>query len=73
MDGHGVLVLACWIRNTIRTVMMVVSVLIRSCHVSEKLKMGPVIAHATTTPTASTNAVAEPACRVAAPAKRSKA
>jgi hypothetical protein len=34
-----------WIRKTIRKVTIVVPVLIISCHVSEKWKMGPVAAH----------------------------
>src|SRR5687768_9714823 len=34
----------CWMMNTIKKVMMVVPVLITSCQVSEKLKIGPVIA-----------------------------
>ena len=33
-----------WIKNTMRKVTMVVPVLMTSCHVSEKWKMGPVTA-----------------------------
>ena len=39
---------------------MVVPVLITSCHVSEKPKSGPVIAHTTMTSTATTSAIGEP-------------
>src|SRR5690242_15129216 len=45
-----------WIRNTIRNVTMVVPVLITSCHVSEKWKIGPVTSQTTITITASANA-----------------
>ncbi|MCY1462732.1 hypothetical protein D9M71_805380 [compost metagenome] len=52
---------------------MVVPVLMTSCQVSENPNMGRVMAQAATTPSASTNAVGEPAWRVAPPAKRSNA
>src|SRR5579871_6305335 len=45
-----------WIRNTMRKVTIVVPVLITSCHVSEKPKIGPEIAHATMTNAAPINA-----------------
>src|SRR5689334_16405139 len=45
-----------WIRNTIRKVTMVVPVLITSCHVSEKWKIGPVTIQTRITSTASPNA-----------------
>ena len=45
---------------------MVVPVLMTSCQVSEKPKIGPVTAQATTTASASTNVFALPAARVMA-------
>ena len=42
LDRQRVLVLRRWIRNTIRNVTIVVPVLMTSCHVSEKPKIGPV-------------------------------
>jgi predicted component of type VI protein secretion system len=50
-------------RNTIRKVTIVVPVLITSCQVSEKLKSGPVTAHATMIATAKVNTQARPASR----------
>ena len=51
---------------------MVVPVLMTSCQVSEKPKIGPVTAQAATTATASQNVFALPAARVMAPLQRSK-
>src|SRR3954470_13169166 len=48
-------------RKTIRKVTMVVPVLITSCHVSEKLKIGPVTAQTTMISAASRNAHGDPA------------
>src|SRR5690349_12398117 len=45
-----------WIRNTIRNVTMVVPVLITSCQVSLKWKIGPITAQATITAAAAANA-----------------
>src|SRR5437667_11041189 len=45
-----------WMRNTIRNVITVVAVLMMSCQVSLKPKIGPVIAHAAITNTASVKA-----------------
>src|SRR2546428_10158554 len=50
-------------RKTIRKVTMVVPVLMTSCQVSLKWKMGPVAAHSTIMATAITNAVGWPAVR----------
>ena len=63
----------CWMRNTIRNVTMVVPVLMTSCQVSEKSKIGPVIAQTRTIPSASAKAGTLPVKCVAAEAKRSKA
>src|SRR3989442_1054262 len=49
-----------WIRNTMRKVTIVVPVLITSCQVSEKPKIGPVTSHTRMTSTATVNAQAEP-------------
>src|ERR1041384_7240894 len=57
-------------RKTIRNVTMVVPVLITSCHVSLKWKIGPVVAHSTMMATATTNAVGWPAVRAVHFAKR---
>ena len=46
--------------KTIRNVTIVVLVLMTSCHVSEKLKIGPVTAHTTMTKAATTNAMGDP-------------
>src|SRR3989442_6057369 len=55
-----------WIRNTIRNVTIVVLVLMTSCQVSLKWKIGPVTAHTAMTAPASTNAEGWPvACDVA--------
>ena len=62
----------CWMRNTIRNVTIVVPVLITSCQVSEKPKMGPVMAQTRMMPRASAKAGTLPVKRVAAEAKRSK-
>ena len=56
-----------------RKVTTVVPVLITSCHVSLKWKMGPVNSHATMTTTASRNAEGRPAAREIALAKLTKA
>src|SRR5215213_11093922 len=50
-------------RNTIRNVTIVVPVLMTSCHVSVKPNIGPVAAHETTTPIATTNASGFPDAR----------
>src|SRR3954465_13226792 len=50
-------------RKTIRNVMIVVPVLMISCHVSENPKIGPVTAQIMITSTASMNVVARPAAR----------
>ena len=47
-------------RNTMRNVTIVVSVLITSCHVSEYANWGPVTIHVATVPTARTNAHGDP-------------
>jgi hypothetical protein len=52
--------------NTIKKVMMVVPVLITSCHVSENWKMGPVAAHKMMINKAIKNAYDEPVARVTA-------
>src|ERR1044071_3532313 len=59
-------------RKTIRRVTMVVPVLMTSCQVSEKWKIGPLTSQMTMTATAMMNAAVEPVFRVAAAAKRSK-
>src|SRR3954467_9319707 len=51
-------------RKTIRNVTIVVPVLITSCHVLLKLKIGPVNPHTTMIPQARTNAVVVPVHRV---------
>ena len=60
-----------WIRKTIRNVTMVVPVLMTSCQVSEKPKIGPVTAQTRTTPSASPNAHELPAHAVTRPDIRS--
>src|SRR4030095_14298847 len=60
-------------RNTIRNVTIVVPVLMTSCHVSEKWKIGPVTAHARMTATATENAQELPAHSVAASENFSRA
>ena len=72
LDGERVLVLARWMRNTIRKVTMVVPVLMTSCQVSEKSKTGPVTAQTRTTPSAKAKAGTLPVKCVAREAKRSK-
>jgi hypothetical protein len=47
-------------RNTIKKVIIVVPVLITSCHVSEKWKSGPVVAQTATIKIAPKNTVAVP-------------
>jgi hypothetical protein len=49
-----------YIRKTIKNVTMVVAVLITSCQVSEKPKIGPVTAHANKTAKDSTKAQGDP-------------
>ena len=49
-----------WMTKTIQNVTTVVVVLMNSCHVSEKLKSGPVIAQTTTRATEPTRAGSEP-------------
>lgn len=49
-----------WIKKTIRNVTMVVPVLMISCHVSEKRKIGPVTAQARITEVATMNAQTDP-------------
>src|SRR5581483_11357216 len=61
-----------WIRNNMRKVIMVVLVLITSCHVSEKLKKGPVISHTTTISKAIRNDLFVPLNTVAVWASLSK-
>jgi hypothetical protein len=61
-----------WITKTIKKVKIVVPVLITSCHVSLKPKMGPVRSQARTTPAASANAIGWPAARAVQFAKREK-
>src|SRR4051812_29124735 len=58
--------------KTIRNVTIVVPVLMMSCQVSEKPKIGPVTAQAMMTTTASTNAHGEPTALDVACAKRRK-
>src|SRR3954463_4694467 len=58
-------------RNTIKKVTIVVPVLITSCHVLLKLKIGPVKPQTTMIPQARTNAVVVPAQRVTTDADRS--
>src|SRR5262245_6281051 len=60
-------------RKTIRNVTIVVPVLMTSCHVSEKWKIGPVTAHARMTATATANAQELPAQSVAASENLSRA
>src|SRR3989442_6787072 len=50
-----------WMRNTMRNVITVVAVLMMSCQVSLKRKIGPVIAHAAITNTATVKASGLPA------------
>ena len=57
-----------WITNTIQNVTTVVVVLMNSCHVSEKWKIGPVSAQTTTSPTLATSACIEPRAIVIASA-----
>jgi hypothetical protein len=63
----------CWIRNTIRNVTIVVPVLMMSCQVSEKPKIGPLTAHTTRTVTAAAKAQGRPAALEQAFANLSKA
>ncbi len=53
-----------WITNTIQNVITVVVVLMNSCHVSEKLKIGPVSAQTTTSTIEAANASSEPSVMV---------
>ena len=62
-----------WIRNTMRNVMIVVPVLITSCHVSLKPNMGPVTAQTTMIVTAVTKANGCPVAQAAHFAKTRKA
>ena len=59
-----------WMANTIRNVTIVVPVLMTSCQVSEKPKIGPVMPHTSTTATAPTKANGVPAAREHQRAKR---
>src|SRR5262249_4188979 len=63
----------CWMRKTMRKVMMVVPVLMTSCQVSLKWKIGPVIAQTRTIPRARQNAAGRPETRAAHRAKPSNA
>src|SRR5580765_1862657 len=58
-------------RKTIKNVMMVVPVLMTSCHVSENLKTGPVTPHTTIVARATANAHEPPVHAVTAPASPS--
>ena len=49
-----------WMTKTIQNVTTVVVVLMNSCHVSEKLKIGPVNAQTTTSTTDAMSAWSEP-------------
>ena len=60
-------------RKTIRKVMMVVPVLMTSCHVSENLKTGPVTPHTTIVARATANAHEPPVHTVTRPASPSSA
>src|SRR5437762_2277899 len=53
-------------RNTIKNVMMVVPVLMTSCQVLLKWKIGPVTAQRATTPSAARNACGRPVARAVA-------
>ena len=55
LNGHSVPVLRVLNNEAIKNVMMVVLVLIMSCHVSEKLNSGPLSAHAAMITRAITN------------------
>ncbi len=55
----------CWIRNTIRKVMMVVPVLITSCQVSLKPNTGPLMPQITTIATAARKVHGEPVAAAA--------
>src|SRR5436190_17077464 len=57
-------------RKTMRNVMMVVLVLMTNCQVSLKPKMGPVVAQARMTITASTNVMGRPVIQAAHLEKR---
>lgn len=72
--GHrdAVLFWLFWISNTIKNVMMVVSVLITNCQFSEKWNSGPTAAQASTVSNAAQNTNGEPAHRVTPDANRSK-
>jgi hypothetical protein len=59
-----------WIRNTIRKVMIVVPVLITSCQVSLKPKIGPVTIHTMITESARKNVLGLPLNRDAFFARR---
>ena len=60
LDCLSVAVL-CVLRNTIRNVTIVVAVFMTSCHVSLKLKIGPVINHTAMRPTAREKMIGRPA------------
>ena len=62
---------ARWIRNTIRNVTIVVPVLITSCQVSEKWKIGPVTSQTTITARRAANAHELPVQAVTARDQRS--
>jgi hypothetical protein len=49
--------------KTMRKVTIVVAVLITSCHVSLKWKMGPVVIHVAITPIAKANVIERPLAR----------
>src|SRR4051812_1098422 len=59
-----------WIKNTIKLVMIVVVVLMMSCQVSLKPKIGPLMAQTMTQPSAMMNAIGCPTAFAMAPAKR---